>query len=146
MSRHSRSKFFPKVVETLVVAWEGDVLSDGLRVQALSKVELSIGDQGEVGAKFITGNSVKLAYHRSKWGCSSHRLLPNTKLLNCLLRQEVLVDVSAGGLHRELVQAHNLIFSNVEDKVENHNNLLLITTQVWSVLAGRDCMVDHQVF
>ena len=48
MSRHSCSKFFPKVVETLVVAWEGDVLSDGLRVKALSKVELSIGDQGEV--------------------------------------------------------------------------------------------------
>ena len=39
-----------------------------------------------------------------------------------------------------------LIFSNIKDEVENHDNLLFITAQVWSVLARRDCMVDHQVF
>ena len=72
VSRHSCSKFFPKVVESLVVARQGDVLPDSLRVQALSKVELSIGDQSEVGSEFITGNSVKLTYHRCKWGSSSH--------------------------------------------------------------------------
>ena len=72
VSRHSCSKFFPKVVESLVVARQGDVLPDSLRVQALSKVELSISDQSEVGSEFITGNSVKLTYHRCKWGSSSH--------------------------------------------------------------------------
>ena len=72
MARHSRCKFFPKVVESLVVAWQGDVLPDGLWVEALTEVELAISDQGEVGAKFITGDSVKLAYHRCKRGSSSH--------------------------------------------------------------------------
>ena len=72
VSRHSCGKFFPEVVETLVVARQGDVLPDGLRVKALSEVELSISDQGEVGAKFIPGNSIKLTNHRCKWGSSSH--------------------------------------------------------------------------
>ena len=125
VSRHSCCKFFPKVVEALVVAGQSDVLPDGLWVEALAEMELSIGDQGEVGAKIIPGNPVELAYHRCKWGSSpdlvilgvfliklvffqSYRLLPNPELLCCLLGQEVLVDVGAGGLHRELVQTHNL--------------------------------------
>ena len=103
VSRHSCGEFFPKVVETLVVARQCDVPPDGLRVKALSKVELSISDEGEVGSKFITGDSVKLAYHRCKWGSSSH-LSRSVKrgcftkyrelLTNCFSFQNQLTDCS----------------------------------------------------
>ena len=44
------------------------------------------------------------------------------------------------------IKRSHLILGDIEDKVEDHDNLLLIAAQVWSVLASRDCMVDHQVF
>ena len=82
VSGHSCCKFFPKVVEALVVAGQSDVLPDGLWVEALAEMELSIGDQGEVGAKIIAGNPVELAYHRCKWGSSPDLVILGVLELN----------------------------------------------------------------
>ena len=131
MSRHDCCKLFPQIMEALVVARQSDVLSDRLRIKALTEMKLAVSDQGKVGTKFITGNPVELANHRCKWGgCSNlrresvsianmcktaiklknkaHQLFLNAKLLHCLLRQEVFVDVSTRGFHRILMQANHL--------------------------------------